>query len=48
MDPKVLKKESQAKETGCCFRSCGGVPCVQDFKEAKTETTVQKQLKKIK
>lgn len=34
--PEVLKNEllqSEQKESGCCFRTCGGRPCIMDSDE---------------
>lgn len=35
--PKIIKKNSSKKpqESGCCFRSCGGTPLIQNYKQAK-------------
>lgn len=31
--PKIIAKKAknEIKESGCCFRSCGGVPLHQDY-----------------
>ncbi len=31
MKPKIIKKikDSTIKQSGCCFRSCGGAPVIQ-------------------
>jgi len=42
--PRIVKRVSNGKnrESGCCFRSCGGSPVIQqnesrgDFKESRT------------
>jgi len=44
---KIIKKYSNKnfKETGCCFRTCGGAPVVQQFssnKEYKNTITFKK------
>jgi|GEM_PF-1952126 len=48
--PEIIKADKgkkQAKESGCCFRSCGGKPCIQQAKES-LDTRVKKILNKIK
>jgi hypothetical protein len=47
MKPKVIKKSTTNSETGCCFRSCGGSPCVQDFEKKNSTKNVDKRIKKI-
>ena len=49
--PRMLKKQTEkVKESGCCFRSCGGAPVIQrdNSKEAFKKSKVREILKKIK
>jgi hypothetical protein len=50
--PKIIHKKSNQKirESGCCFRSCGGVPvCQQDNPEKIFElSSVKRLLSKVK
>lgn len=44
---KVIKNDKQVKETGCCFRSCGGMPCVAVFSKEKGTSDVKQKIEKI-
>lgn len=48
MDPEIIKPKDEPKETGCCFRSCGGVPCISDLKVKPHKTTTDELLEEIK
>lgn len=48
--PKIIKnsgKKKEVKESGCCFRSCGGKPCIQEHREI-SDNPIGNILKKIK
>ena len=48
--PKIIKdnkEKKQIKESGCCFKSCGGKPGVQEHKEF-SNNSIWNILKKIK
>lgn len=50
--PKIIKKSSdkKLKESGCCFRSCGGAPVIQqdDPRKIYKNSSIKKVLEKIK
>lgn len=50
--PKILRGKSNknVKESGCCFRSCGGAPVIQQDDSVKIYETsnIRKFLEKIK
>ena len=50
--PEIIKRESNEhpKESGCCFRSCGGTPVIQQNKPKKNfkGSRIEQALKKIK
>jgi len=51
MQPKIIKKSfGKNKESGCCFRSCGGMPVVQqdDSEKILKKSSIKKILKKIR
>jgi hypothetical protein len=44
---KGKKGKNEAKESGCCFRSCGGKPCIQQSQN-DSQNLINKVLRKIK
>jgi hypothetical protein len=50
--PKVITKNKSKiiRESGCCFRSCGGVPCVSIYNNSENfkKLKLTKRIKKIK
>ena len=50
--PQIIKKISkrEIQESGCCFRSCGGAPVIQQYESIKNRfcNDTNKLLRKIK
>ena len=47
--PQIIKKK-EIQESGCCFRSCGGVPGIQQYGSTKSRVCneTNKLIRKIK